>query len=85
MQGHADRVRDRRLHATYGGDATHKGSTYAGQFPLEVKNVTTTTISAKSATAGAVTLTADIYAMGANITDGEGSVAFYVGTQRSSA
>jgi hypothetical protein len=66
--------------ATYGGDATHKGSTYAGPFALEVKNVTTTTITVTSATAGAVTLTADIDAMGANITDGEGSVAFYVGT-----
>jgi hypothetical protein len=66
--------------ATYGGDATHNGSTYTGKFPLEVKNVTSTTVSPKTAAAGTVTLTADVYAMGANITDGTGSVAFDKGT-----
>ena len=66
--------------ATYGGNAAHTASRYAGPFPLAVENVTTTTINVTSATAGAVTLTADVDSMGANITDGSGSVAFYVGT-----
>ena len=64
----------------YSGDATHKGSTYTGPFALEVQNVTSTTTGPATAAAGTVTLTADVYAMGANITDGMGSVAFYVGT-----
>ena len=66
--------------ATYSGDATHDGSTYTGPFALEVQNVTSTTTGPATAAAGTVTLTADVYAMGANITDGMGSVAFYVGT-----
>ena len=66
--------------ATYGGSTAHTGSRYAGPFALAVENVTTTTVPVTSATAGAVTLTADVDSMGANITDGTGSVAFYVGT-----
>jgi hypothetical protein len=66
--------------ATYAGDATHNGSAYTGKFPLEVKNVTTTTVGPKTAAAGTVTLTADVYAMGANITDGTGSVKFSNGS-----
>jgi len=66
--------------ATYSGDATHDGSTYAGPWALEVQNVTTTTAGPATAAAGAVTLTVDVYAMGADITDGMGSVAFYDGT-----
>jgi hypothetical protein len=70
--------------ATYGGDATHNGSTSSGTYPLEVKNVTTTTVGPKTAAAGTVTLTADVYAMGANITVGKGgtgTVAFSNGTK----
>lgn len=69
--------------ATYGGDASHNGSTSSGTYPLEVKNVTTTTVGPKTAAAGTVKLTADVYAMGANITfanGGRGSLAFYNGT-----
>jgi hypothetical protein len=66
--------------ATYSGNATHKGSTYTGPFALEVQNVTSTTAGPATAAAGTVTLNADVYAMGANITDGMGSAAFYVGT-----
>jgi Bacterial Ig-like domain (group 3) len=70
--------------ATYSGDATHKGSTYAGPFPLEVQLVTTTTAGPTTATAGTVSLTGAVYAMGANIstggpTPGTGSLAFYNG------
>ena len=66
--------------ATYGGDATHNGSTYTGPFPLEVKNVTTTTAGPATAAAGTVSLTGSVYAMGANIIDGGGSLAFSNGT-----
>jgi hypothetical protein len=67
--------------ATYSGDATHDGSTYkTGPFALEVQNVTSTTAGPATAAAGTVALNGDVYAMGANITDGMGSVAFYVGT-----
>jgi Bacterial Ig-like domain (group 3) len=61
--------------ATYSGDATHSAST-SGVWALEVQNVTTTTVGPATAAAGAVTLTVDVYAMGADITDGSGSVAF---------
>jgi Bacterial Ig-like domain (group 3) len=66
--------------AKYSGNAAHTGSSFAGPLDLAVQNVTTTTVNVTSAKAGAVTLTADVAAMGANITDGMGSVAFYVGT-----
>ena len=69
--------------ATYSGDATHNGSTDAGPWALEVQNVTTTTVGPATAAAGTVTLTVDVYAMGADITasaGGEGSVAFTNGT-----
>jgi hypothetical protein len=69
--------------ATYSGDARHKGSTYAGPYYLDMKNFTTTTAGPATATAGSVTLTAEVYAMGADIdhpSGGMGSVTFYVGT-----
>lgn len=66
--------------ATYAGDATHTGSTYTGPWALEVKNVTSTTAGPKTAAAGTVTLSAAVYAMGADITDGSGSVAFSDGS-----
>jgi len=69
--------------ATYSGDSTHSGSTYAGPYYLEMKNFTTTTAGPATAGAGSVTLTANVYAMGADIdhaADGTGSVTFYVGT-----
>jgi Bacterial Ig-like domain (group 3) len=66
--------------ATYSGDATHNGSTYTGPWALEVQNVTTTTVGPATAAAGTVTLTVDVYAMGADIVGGEGSVAFLNGT-----
>jgi hypothetical protein len=66
--------------ATFQGNPVWKGSTYAGPYDLAVQNATTTTIAATSTTAGAVTLTATVYAMGADITGGTGTVAFYIGT-----
>jgi hypothetical protein len=66
--------------ARYAGNAAHTGSTYAGPFSLAVENVTTTTVSPATAAAGSVTLSAAVDAMGANITDGDGSLAFYNGT-----
>jgi hypothetical protein len=69
--------------ATYSGNSTHNGSTYAGPYYLEMKNVTTTTAGPATASAGSVTLTANVYAMGADIdhdAGGSGSVTFYVGT-----
>jgi len=71
--------------ARYLGSAAHTAS-HSGQshpFDLAVQNVTTTTITATSTTTGAVTLTTDVDAMGANITGankGTGSVTFYIGT-----
>jgi hypothetical protein len=68
-------------HATYSGNATHNGSTYAGPYSLEMKNFTTTTAGPTSAPAGSVTLTAEVYAMGADIDQAEhgtGSVTFYI-------
>jgi hypothetical protein len=68
--------------ATYSGDATHSASTYAGPYYLDMKNFTTTTAGPTSAPAGEVTLTAEVYAMGADIdypSGGRGSVTFYVG------
>ena len=66
--------------ATYEGNAGHLASTYAGPFALAVQNVTSTTVGPATAAAGTVSLTASVYAMGADITDGMGSVAFYNGT-----
>jgi hypothetical protein len=66
--------------ATYGGDGTYATSASAPAFPLEVQNVTTTTVTASPSKAGPVTLSGAVYAMGANITDGMGSLAFYNGT-----
>jgi hypothetical protein len=66
--------------ATFAGTAADKGSSFGGTFALEVQNVTSTTAGPATAAAGSVPLTADVDAMGANITDGMGSVAFYVGT-----
>jgi hypothetical protein len=69
--------------ATYSGNATHNGSTYTGPYYLEMKNFTTTTAGPATAKAGSVTLTANVYAMGADIdhaAGGTGSVTFYVGT-----
>ena len=68
--------------ATYTGNAAHTASATSrtAPFDLQVQNVTTTTVGPGTATAGSVTLTADVFAMGANITDGSGSVAFYNGT-----
>jgi hypothetical protein len=68
--------------ATYSGDATHDASTYAGPYYLEIKNLTTTTAGPTAAKAGEVTLTAEVYAMGADIdhaAGGTGTVTFYVG------
>jgi len=62
--------------ATYSGDATHDVSTYTGPWALEVQNVTTTTVGPATAAVGSVTLTVDVYAMGADIVGGSGSVAF---------
>jgi large repetitive protein len=60
--------------------ATYSGSASAPAFPLEVQNVTTTTVGPATGKAGPVTLSGSVYAMGANITDGMGSLAFYRGT-----
>jgi hypothetical protein len=68
--------------ATYSGDATHSASTYAGPYYLEMKNLTTTTAGPTAAKAGEVTITAEVYAMGADIdhaAGGTGTVTFYVG------
>jgi Bacterial Ig-like domain (group 3) len=65
--------------ATYGGDATYAGSASA-TFPLAVQNVTSTTVAPARALAGPVALTGSVYAMGAKIIDGAGSLAFYRGT-----
>jgi hypothetical protein len=67
--------------ARYSGDAAHNGSTYAGPFTLAVQNVTTTTVKPAKAAAGPVKLSAEVYAMGADIDKahgGTGSVAFYI-------
>jgi hypothetical protein len=72
-----------KYEATYSGNSTHNGSTYTGPYYLEMKNFTTTTAGPGTATAGSVTLTADVYAMGADIihtVGGTGSMTFYVGT-----
>jgi hypothetical protein len=69
--------------ATYSGNATHQPSTYAGPYYLDMKNFTTTTAGPATASAGSVTLTAEVYAMGADIdhaAGGTGSMTFYVGT-----
>ena len=66
--------------ATFARTAADKASSFGGTFALEVQNVTSTTAGPATAAAGTVPLTADVDAMGANITDGMGSVAFYVGT-----
>jgi large repetitive protein len=59
--------------------ATYDPSTSAA-FPLEVQNVTSTTVAPARALAGPVSLTGSVFAMGAKITDGSGSLAFYRGT-----
>jgi Bacterial Ig-like domain (group 3) len=59
---------------------TYSGSTSAA-FPLEVQNVTTTAVSSSTGKAGPVTLSGAVYAMGADITDGMGSLTFYNGTK----
>jgi hypothetical protein len=67
--------------ASYSGDATHNGSTYAGPFTLAVRNATTTTVRPAKAAEGPVRLSADVYAMGTDIDKahgGTGSVAFYI-------
>jgi hypothetical protein len=67
--------------ARYTGNAAHFGSASDGKFDLTVQNVTTTTVTAPSATHGSVTLNAAVHAMGANITfaaGGRGSVTFYL-------
>jgi hypothetical protein len=64
--------------ATYGGDATYAGSPSV-TFPLAVQNVTSTTVAPARALAGPVSLTGSVYAMGAKIIDGSGSLAFYRG------
>jgi hypothetical protein len=71
--------------ATYTGNAAHTASSSSrtNPFDLAVQNVTKTTIAATSTTTGAVTLTANVDAMGANITGtnhGTGSVTIYIGT-----
>ena len=69
--------------ATYAGDAAHTGSKSDGTFALAVQNVTTTTVTSPSTTAGSVTLNALVHAMGANITmaaGGTGTVAFDLST-----
>jgi hypothetical protein len=66
--------------ATYGGDVTYAGSPSA-VFPLAVQNVTSTTVAPARALAGPVSLTGSVYAMGAKIIDGSGSLAFYRGTK----
>jgi hypothetical protein len=71
-----------KYEATYSGDSTHSASTYAGPYYLDIKNFTTTTAGPTAAPAGEVTLTAEVYAMGADIdyaAGGRGSVTFYVG------
>jgi hypothetical protein len=68
--------------ATYSGDATHKASTYAGPYYLDMKNFTTTVAGPTTAKAGSVTLTAEVHAMGADIdhaAGGTGTVTFYAG------
>jgi len=65
--------------ATYGGDATYATSASA-VFPVAVQNVTSTTVRASIGKAGPVALSASVFAMGAKIIDGSGSVAFYRGT-----
>jgi hypothetical protein len=65
--------------ATYGGDTTYAGSASVA-FPLAVQNVTSTTVGPATALAGPVSLTGSVFAMGAKITDGSGSLAFYRGT-----
>jgi hypothetical protein len=69
--------------AKFVGNSADKSSTYKGPFGLAVQNVTTTSITATSTTVGDITLTTDVYAMGANITGGNkgtGSVTVYIGT-----
>ncbi len=66
--------------ASYEGNAGHMASAYAGPFALAVQNVTSTTVGPATAAAGTVSLTASVYAMGADITGGMGSVTFYNGT-----
>jgi hypothetical protein len=72
-----------KYEAIYSGDSTHSASTYTGPYYLEMKNFTTTTAGPATASAGSVTLTAEVYAMGADIdhaAGGTGSMSFYVGT-----
>lgn len=67
--------------ARFEGNPIWKGSTYAGPYDLAVQNVTSTTVTATSATAGDVTLTATVVANGADIAadnNGTGSVSFSV-------
>jgi Bacterial Ig-like domain (group 3) len=72
--------------ATYTGNAAHTASTSGRTraYELDVQNVTTTTISAPSTTAGDVTLTADVTTPnGINLSStagGMGSVTFYEGS-----
>ena len=65
--------------ATYSGDTTHSGSASTGLWALEVQNVTSTTVGPDTAAAGTVALTVDVYAMGADIVGGSGSVTFLNG------
>ncbi len=69
--------------ATFQANSEFQGSTSGGTFDLAVLNVTTTTIDATSTTVGDVSITATVYAMGANIigtNGGTGSVTIYIGT-----
>lgn len=69
--------------ASYTGSAAHTGSTSSGTFDLQVQNVTKTTVTAPSKTAGSITLNAAVFAMGANITaavGGKGTVTFDLST-----
>ena len=53
--------------ATFARNAADKASSYAGPYALAVMNTTTTTVVVNSATTGAISVTADVDAMGANI------------------
>jgi Bacterial Ig-like domain (group 3) len=67
--------------ATFQGNPIWKGSTYAGPYDLAVQNDTSTTVTATSATAGDITLTATVVANGADIAEdngGSGTVSFSV-------
>jgi hypothetical protein len=69
--------------ASFAANAADKASSYAGPYDLAVMNTTTTAVVVNSDTTGAISLTADVDALGNNIdmnNGGTGSVTFYVGT-----